>query len=246
MDYNFANRRVCDVDIKTYKDGKDYLYIDTAHATTQGITGDTVYALARGMKRIGFDEPPEGTMTLEAQVLPFKAFAMLSDGVIRSDAIFPVHEKIKATEGGKLTLKDEPKDGVVFVYASGDWGNEDGAIKGTAASKVFTATTASEIAVDSYYEVGYVVKRTEGVKRVSFGSYFESQDYAVTMSTLNKDEQGVFTPIIYKAYKAHPNKNIEFSQASTGDPASITITFDLMEDRDGNFVDIIEDTTNAE
>lgn len=244
MDYNMANRRVCDVDIKVYKTGANYLLIDTANTTTQGITGETVYALARGVKRIGFDEPNEGTMTIEAQVLPFKIYAMLSDGTIYSDAVFAAHEKIKATTAGQLTLKDTPDGGTVYVYANGDWAGT--AIAGSASGTTFTATTEADIAVDSIYEVGYVVKRTTGVKRVSFGSNFEAQDYSITMSTLDKDERGVLTPVIYKAYKAHPNRTLELSQSSTGDPATLTLNFDLLEDSDGNFVDIIEDTTNAE
>lgn len=243
MEYNKANRRVCDVYITDYKTGNPYLFLDTANTTTQGITGDTVYALARGQKRIGFDEPADGTLDIEAQVLPFKVYALMSDGVIYSDAAFPKHEKIKATEAGKLTLSETPS-GDVFVFANGEFGGT--AIEGTASGTTFTATTASNIAVDTTYEVGYIVSRESGVKRVSVGVNFETNDYAVSMTTLDKDERGVLTPFVFKAYKAHPSRNLELSQSSVGDPATITIHFDILADSDGNFVDMIEDTTAAE
>lgn len=242
---NKANRRVCDVYITTLKTGKPFLYLETANTTTQSLSGDSVYALARGERAIAWDEPAEGTMTIEAQVLPFKVYALMSDGVIRNDAEFPVHETIACTEAGKLTLANEPNGGVAFVFAKGEFGNGDG-IVGTVADSAFTATTPADIKVGDEYEVGYIVKKTTGVNRISFGSKFEVQDYIVVMSTLEKDEQGVQTPYIMKAYKAKPQRNFEMSQASTGDPASITLTFDLLRDKDGNFFDMIEDTENAE
>lgn len=244
MEYNKANRRVCDVDIKDYKTGADFLLFDTANTTTQGISGDAVYAMAKGQKRIGWDEPPEGTMTIEAQVYPFKLFAMLSDGTIRTDAMYAAHEKVKATEAGKLTVAGTPYQDAVFVYANGNWG--DTPIEGTYASGTFTAKTAGDIEVDKTYYVGYTVKRTEGVKRIPIGTNYETKDYIVTMSTLDKDENGTLIPFIMKAYKAHPNRNFELSQASAGDPATITMNFDLMEDKDGNFFDMIEDLTGIE
>lgn len=244
MELNKANRRVCDVDIKDYKTKQDYLLFDTANTTTQGITSDTVYAMARGQKRIGWDEPPEGTMTIEAQVYTFKLLAMLSDGTIRTDAMYAKHERVKATEAGKLAVAGTPYNNEVFAYANGDWGGTP--IAGTFASGIFTATTADDIEVDKTYYVSYIVKRTEGVKRIPIGTDFETKDYIITMSTLDKDENGTLIPFIMKAYKAHPNRNFELSQASAGDPATITMTFDLMEDADGNFFDMIEDTTEIE
>lgn len=241
---NKANRRVCDVYITTLKTGKPFLYLETANTTTQSLSGDSVYALARGERAIAWDEPAEGTMTIEAQVLPFKVYALMSDGVIHNDAEFPVHETITCTEAGKLTLANEPS-GTAYVFAKGSFGDGDG-IVGTVASGVFTATAAGDIVANNEYEVGYIVKKTSGVNRISFGSKYEVQDYTVVMSTLEKDETGVQTPYIMKAYKAKPQRNFEMSQASTGDPASITLTFDLLRDKDGNFFDMIEDTENAE
>lgn len=243
-EFNKANRQVCDVYIDVLKTGKPFLYLETANTTTQNISGDSVYAMARGQKAIAWQEPADGTMTIEAQVLPFRVYALMSDGTVYNDAVFPKHEVIKATEAGKLTLSDTPKDGTVFVFARYDFGGE--AIEGTVASKVFSATTEGDIAVNTEYEVGYYVEKSEGVNRVSFGERFEVQDYRVTMSTLEKDEDGVQTPYYMKAYKATPQRNFEMSQASTGDPASITITFDILRDKDGNYFDMIEDTGAAE
>ena len=42
------------------------------------------------------------------------------------------------------------------------------------------------------------------------------------------------------AYKASIQRNFELSFSSEGDPASVTLTFDLMEDKDGNIFDMVE------
>lgn len=66
------------------------------------------------------------------------------------------------------------------------------------------------------------------------------------MSTVDKDEEGTLTPFIITAYKASIQRDFELSFSSEGDPASVSLTFDLMEDKKGNVLDILEDTEEAE
>ena len=242
---NKANRQVCDVDIRDLKTKTPFLNFDTANTTTAGITGDSVYARAKGVNRIPFANPIQGTMSIEAQVYPFKLFALFSDGTISTDAAQPVHTTVKCATAGELPLAvtgGTIATGTVFVFPKGSYGDEDALIKGTFASNKFTATTASDIAVNSEYEVGFIVNRTTGVKRVSFNNDKIPRDYFITMSTLDKDEEGTLTPFLITAYKAYIQRSFELSFASDGDPATVTLNFDLMEDKDGNFLDMIEIT----
>lgn len=61
---NKANRQVCDVDIRILATKAPFLKFDTANTTTAGLTGDSVYAMAKGQRRIAYHNPMEGTMTL--------------------------------------------------------------------------------------------------------------------------------------------------------------------------------------
>jgi hypothetical protein len=61
---NKANRAVCDVDIRILKDKVPFLKFDTANTTTAGLSGDTVYAMAKGSRKIAFANPIEGTMSI--------------------------------------------------------------------------------------------------------------------------------------------------------------------------------------
>lgn len=249
MDINRANRQVADVLIQEMKTKALFLDFKTANTTTTNISADSVYARAKGANKIAFPNSPEGTLTIEAQVYPFKVFALFSDGKIDNESVYGETQTLKATEAGKLTLTAPTNGtiqaGTVFAYPADSVGDEKAVIAGTFAGGVFTATTEGDIAIDTEYAVSYILNRT-GTKKVSFNSKKNSKDYFITMSTVDKDEDGVFTPFKQIFYKATPQRNFELALSSDGDPASLSITFDLLEDKDGNFVDMIELTDDAE
>lgn len=241
-DINKANRQVCDVDIRFLSNMAPFLFFDTANSTTVGLTGDSVYAMKKGTRAIAFHNPIEGTMTIEAQVLPFKAYSLFSDNVVDTTAAYAVKKTIACTTGGKLTITGA-KAGTVFVFAVGEFGNTP--IGGTYADGTFTATTTGDLVAGTNYEVGYVVEKTANVKKVSFNTQKVPRDCYITMSTLDKGEDGVLTPFIITAYKATIQRSFELAFSSEGDPATVTITFDLLEDKDGNVLDIVEDNGEA-
>lgn len=244
-DFNMANRQVCDVDIKFLATKEPFLFFDTANTTTAGLSSDSVYAMAKGTRRIAFANPLEGTMTIEAQVYPFRLFALFSDGTIDSSAAVAVHKEITCETAGELALTagdgETIQAGTVFAYPKGSYGVAADKIEGTFASNKFTATEASKIAVGSAYEVGYIVTKT-GVEKIAFNNKKLPADYYITMTTLDKDELGTYTPFVMTAYKASIQRSFDLSFSSEGDPASVTLTFDLMEDKDGNILDMVEYT----
>ncbi len=236
---NKANRQVCDVDIRILKTMAPFLFFDTANTTTAGLSSDNVYAMAKGARKITFQNPLEGTMTIEAQVFPFEVYALFNDGVVDTSAAYAVHDTIKATEAGKLTIANA-KSGTVFVYKDGEYGKTP--IEGTYAEGVFTG---SGIEANTEYEVGYIVVKESGVKKVSINNKKMPKDYYITQKTLDKNEDGELVPFVMTAYKATIQRSLDLSFSSEGDPMSITLTFDIQEDADGNVVDMIELTDEA-
>lgn len=237
---NKANRTCCDVDIRVLKTLAPFLFFEDANVTTFGFTADETYATSKGARKIAFSNPMEGTMTIEAQVKPFKLYALLSDGTIDSTAIVAEKTTIECTVAGELTIPADIKTGTVFVYESGDFGGTP--ITGTVASTTFTATTAADIAIGTSYEVGYLITKSTGIQKISFNDSKNPQDYYVTMKTVEKDEEGVITPYIITGYKCKPQKSLDLSFSSSGDAQSVTITFSCLEDKDGNIADMIEYT----
>lgn len=243
-DINMANRQCCDLDIREYATKKPWMYADFCNTTTMGFSADAVYANKKGAKDIKFDNPLDGTISMTFQVHPFKIYAMLSDGEIETSAVITRKEVIKCKTEGELDLTGTPIDGTTFVYKEDDFGGTE--IKGTAATKKFTATTSSEIALDTSYVVGYLELKETGVKKVSFNNKKIPKYFYIQMSTLDKNENGELVPMRITAYKASPQRNLELSFASDGDPAEITITCDALTDKDDNVLDMIEITDETE
>lgn len=243
-DLNMANRQCCDLDIREYSTNVPWMFADFCNTTTAGFKGDSKYAMIKGQKAIAFNDPIEGTMGLEFQCHPFKIYSMFSDGTVGTSAIVPVRKEVACTVAGTVTVPTEVAiTGTVFVYAKGDFGGTP--IAGTAAittSTAFTATQASDIAVGTTYLMCYLVQKSTGVKVVSFNNNKIPKDYRITMETLDKDENGNLVPMKITAYKATVQRNFELSFSSTGDPATIKMTFDCLRDKDGNVVDMVEET----
>lgn len=235
---NKANRKCAKVDIRDAGTRAPFLFFQTANTVGLDFSGDTVYATADGANKIGFDNPWDGNFTIEAQVFPIEYIALLNGGKIEDKAIDSVIDTIKATVAGELDIPEGADAGTVYVYKEGEWGGK--AIVGTYTNSKFTATETSDIAVGSTYEVGYLISRTTGVRKVSLNNENAPKDYFVTLFTSDKDEEGTITAKKYIIYKCKPNRQFSVSHSSDGDPMSVSIQFQALEDKNGNYVDIIE------
>ena len=239
-DLNRANRQCCDLDIRDLKTGAPVLFADFGNVTTAGFSSENTYAMKKGAKSIAFSNPIEGTCGIEAAVHPFAIYALLGDGTIEKTGIIKKREVIEGGSGGKLTLTGTPKDGTVFAFKKGEWGGK--AIDGSFSGTDFTATTTSEIVSGEYYEVGYLEEKSSGINKVTINNTKLPKDVTISMETLDKDVEGNLVPFIMNIYKATIQRSIDLSFSSEGDPATVSLTFDILQDDDGNVLDFIEIT----
>lgn len=233
---NMANRQCCNVHILDYATMKPWMFVDFCNTTTAGFESDAVYANKKGAKDIKFDNPLEGTMTMVFQVHPFEIYALYSDGTLEKSGLIVRREKKAGEEGGTITLENTPKAGTAYVtdLATGD------IIEGTVTEKKFTATETSKIAVGTTYEVSYLEEKTSGIKKISFNNNKTPKDFFIQMETVDKDEKGNLVPVRITAYKASPTRKLDLSFSSDGDPAEITIEMSVLQNEDGDVMDIIE------
>lgn len=235
---NMANRQCCDVHILDYATMKPWMLVDFCNTTTAGFSADAVYANKKGAKDIKFDNPLEGTMKLNFQVHPFQIYALYSDGEIETSALIARRENVTGGTAGKLTLTNTPKAGTVYAVDP-----ETGKIiEGTVSAKEFTAKTTSDIKEGTTYEVSYLEEKTAGVKKISFNNKKTPKDFFIQMETVDKDEKGKLVPLRITAYKASPNRTLDLSFSSDGDPAEIEIELSVLQNEDGDVMDIIEIT----
>lgn len=235
---NMANRQCCDAHILDYATMKPWMLVDFCNTTTAGFSADAVYANKKGAKDIKFDNPLEGTMKLNFQVHPFQIYALYSDGEIETSALIARRENVTGAAEGKLTLTNTPKAGTIYAVDP-DTGK---IIEGTVSEKEFTATTTSEIKEGTTYEVSYLEEKTAGVKKISFNNKKTPKDFFIQMETVDKDEKGNLVPVRITAYKASPNRTLDLSFSSDGDPAEIEIELSVLQNEDGDVMDIIEIT----
>lgn len=240
---NKANREVCNVLIVDYATDEPYMYYEAANTTGLNISSDNVFARAHGTNKITFQEPLSGEVSITAQVVPHKLYALYSDGVIDTKADYFVRQTVKCTTDGEIPLSvtgGTVVSGSVFVYAAGDFGGTK--IVGTYATNKFTATTAADIAANSTYEVGFMVSRSTGVQTVVLNNKRLPKDVKIYMDTFDKAEDGTFIPYRICIKKAAIKRNMDLSFSSDGDPQEVTLTFDALEQDRDNFVELVEIT----
>lgn len=235
-----ANRQVCDVNFIELATGKPFLFLDTANTTSFQISGDSVNAMARGAKRINFTNPMDNTITLEAQVFPFKLLSLFGDGTVGTSAVYRETVEVTASADGSVDVEvpatGKVETGTVYVYPSNDYGVDGKELADAAFAE--GKVSATGIKAGETYRVTYLVNRT-GVKKIAINDRALGKDFEVTMYTVWKNDVGNYIPMRIVVHKASIQRNFEMSFASEGDPISISMTLDCLDTDDGN-IDLIE------
>lgn len=232
---NFANREVADLMLVDYSTKKVFLNVDWANVTSTSFEGDRVFATGGqgAPNRVQFDGSRTGTLTIEAQVYPVKVFQMLSGNDLGTTANFLKREKVTAADTTKLEVSAEIASTAVQVFkADDDLGTE---ITTTGATgKEVTCTVESGVE----YIVYYYAKQA-AAQVVHLDSRHFPKAYRVEGSIPYKTENDDIIEAHPIWYKAAPQAGFELSWQNTGDPVSLTMTFDVLADENGDMFSLI-------
>lgn len=231
---NMANREVCNLVFVDFKTKKPYLNVNYANVSTAGLTGESVYAYGGWghPKRITFYGERGGTIGFETQITPFKLYAMLTGSEIETSAKWLKREEVTATADGSLTITNTKATAVTVFAAEDDCGTE---MTATVASGKVTATgvkSGTKYVVYSMEDLADVQKIS--VKSTTFPNYFTAY-----METKDKTEDGEEKLFRMVAYKCAPQAEVSLEFSNNGDPATLSVTCDLMVDDDDNLLDMI-------
>lgn len=232
----FANREVADLILADFKTGKQAAYIPYANTVSSEMTGDAVYAYggAGHPKRVTFNGERSGTFKIETQMATQKLYEILTGTDAVDSAEFMRRKEIACTEAGKITMPSAWTN--VTVYAQNDdCGTE---IAGTVATTVFTATKPADVAVGSTYIVYGIESTTNGVKTIKITSKTFPKAYTIYALTYEKTEDDEVVPYRMKVYKAQPKSQFNMSFSNSGDPATLSIEFDMMADKNNNMLEL--------
>ena len=231
---NFANREVADLMLLDYSTKKMFLNVDWANVTSTSFEGDRVFATGGqgAPNRVQFDGSRTGTLTIEAQVYPVKVFQMLSGNDLGKAANFLKREKITAADATKLTLTEDAAGTYVQVFkADDDLGTE---LEATVSGKEVTVTVESGTEYIVYY-----YKAASKPQVVTLDTKHFPRAYHVEGSIPYKTENDDIIEAHPIWYKAAPQAGFELSWQNTGDPVSLTMTFDVLADENGDMFSLI-------
>ena len=234
---NTANREVCDCVFLDYKTKKPALYVNYANTTTQEMTGNTVYAYGgKGHpRRIAFQGEKEGTITIETQLRSFQLYSFLTGAAIEKTAKFIKREVLDVGADGAVTLSASALSGTAFFFADDD--DCGTALTATGTGTAYSITDAAEgDRVIAYYWV----EKSSGVQTLNIKSTTFPGTFIFQGDTYDKAEDGSIVPYLYIAHKCAPQPTFSLSQANTGDPASLTITCDLLADENDDMLTMTE------
>ena len=228
-----ANRKGLNTRLYRYSDKSLFMNIPFGKVTAVDASASRVYATGgqNDGKMVGFDDPAEGTFKITTQIIPIEiiALACSPDGVSEG-ADWAVREVLKAT-AGKITLTAEPIVGTLYVYPkNADLDGEP--VATTAAASDVTIADAEE--GDEY--VAYYLKNVKDAKTVTLNNNVTPGTYIIYSDTTYKAEDDTIVAEQIHCYKAMPQKAISLSYQGSGDPASMDLTFDLMEDDNGDVI----------
>lgn len=244
MNPNMANREVMNVVLLDYKTKVPYMRIDFANVSTTNFSANRVYAKGGwgAPNRVGFDGERTGTLQIDTQIMPAKLFALLSGKEIAKTATILKREELVAAEGG-LTLTETPKAGTVQVFAASD----DCGTPIADVQVVAKKATATGITDDQNYVVYYYLEKTTGVQSVKFDADTFPKAFEIRgeMPFKTEDEEEVMCDLAY--FKAQPQATFNLAFQNTGDPTTVSITFDCYANQDGDIYDMtFEDGTGED
>lgn len=235
---NMANREVCDLIFVDYSTKKPFLNLDFANVTTTELTGENTYAYGgKGHpKRVSFSGEKGGTLTIETQIQTVKLWQLVTGGEVSKTAKFMGREELTVSgdTATTVTLSAIPVTGSVVAFnVDDDCGTP---LTTTVSDKTVTITAAK---TGNKVIVYYMKELTDKVERINIKSTTFPKNFIVYGDTIMKTEDDEVLPYHLVAYKVAPQSNISLSYSNNGDPASITITCDMMADQDDNILDLI-------
>lgn len=248
---NVANREVCDLTFCEFKTKVPFLYVDYANTSTTELTGETTFAYGgKGHpKKIAFNGEKGGTISFETQIQTMKLYSFLTGAAIESTANFIKREEVTCAEAGKLNVVSNPVLGSINIFsAEDDCGAPlvctiaSAAAVDPATGYILTCTVedgGSVPAKDSKYVVYYIETISTKVKKLNIKSTTFPKIFVAYADTFDVAEDGTVIQYKMTAYKCVPQSNFSLGFSNNGDPASLTITCDLMTDENDNMLDII-------
>lgn len=229
----YANREVLNAQILDFTTKKPIMYMDYANTATNEWSSETTYATggAGGVRRVAFNGEKQATLTFETQIYSLKHLALLAGRDIEQgeQTIFKAEVLAVEEDGGemKINLSKIPINSqslTVFKYVNGESTEEVQVTEVTGNSAVLEGSLASGTEVQAFYQW----KTASNSPKVTFTAKDFPQYVEIVGDTPWVDEvAGDIVAAQLRYYKAKLQPNFTLNLANSGDPTSLSLTFDI-------------------
>ncbi|MBD2846438.1 hypothetical protein IDH44_14650 [Paenibacillus sp. IB182496] len=230
----YGSREVLKLQMFDATTEKPLMYFDYANTVSQAWAATRVYANGAGARRMAWDGDKQETLTVETQVFTMQHLALLAGEEIKSGAANIYRSEILTVidggSGAKTVQLSKPAIGgaeavSVFAYVNGVLAEPQDieTVTGSDVELATSATVAIGDEVEVYYQFQSAASHTLQFTAKGFPKYVK-----LVGDTLYQDEvsgEAVAAQITY--YKAKLQPNFTLAMSSSGDPASVSLVFDL-------------------
>lgn len=244
---DFANRDVSNLLICDYATGAPFINLDYANVTTTELTGEVVYAYGGWghPRKIAFSGDRGGTMTIETQIQETKLYKLITGAdVVSGSNDIQLAERtfvsLDESTNKVFYLDKQPKTGTIVVHKNGVAVEATFTIAGSATDAgKWKVTVVSTALSDGDEIVAFYTNTAATSERIAVKADTFPKAVIIYADTWDKSPDDSIISQKMIVYKAVAQPNFSLSNQNTGDPVSLTMTFDLMEDANHDILDLI-------
>lgn len=222
---------------------KVVLFADYCNKTDINFTSETVYAMKKGVKAIGWDKNREGTMSTEMQVFDLQWIALLMGSELTTGIVELNKREVLTVTSGGATLTETPKSGSLTIFKL----DSDGISQlteqtlGTPASTVNTYSisgktltfNATTFATDAKIVCYYLLDSAATAKSFVVDASSFPSGYTIIGDTTIKDGSGVERVVQFRMNNVKPKSSMTLSMNSD-DVTTISIEWDIFADNEND------------
>lgn len=228
-----------DLTIISNKTKKQVLYANYCNKTDINFNSETVYAMKKGVKAIGWDKNREGTMTTEMQVFDLKWIGLLMGSEFETGVTSLSKREVVKVTSATAILSEIPKAGSLTIFKLDDDGitHLDEQVIGTPASAPNTYSisgknitlNATTFPTDAKIVVYYLLDSAATAQTFTVTATDFPSGYTVIGDTTIRGNDNVDTMVQFQMNNCKPKSSMSLSM-NADDVTTLTIEWDIFAD----------------
>lgn len=237
---SFAIKDAANVTFMNKATSEPIFYTPDLNSFKLSLTGDSVFAKAKGADKIAFDGALKGTVEMESEVIGFDQLAVILSSTVVKESSRVGRRKLLKVDGSKKVVLTGiiPVTGSISVFSlesDKKAHKEKLTITSTTASQNTEITiTGSTVTAGDEVAVYYLVD-VPNTKKIVVKNESSAPNYTVYGDAYAKDENGVNQVLALKLPNCKVERAIELSFTAEN-PSTFTTKMSVLPDENGEYV----------